>query len=79
MKRGDVWLQLWPRGANPGVIGGNGEVIVWRLGGPVVLGRVPNQYRYRAYETPTGIAVATSPGSGVLEPWNGCPPTSVPT
>ncbi|MET8853417.1 hypothetical protein [Amycolatopsis sp. NPDC004625] len=60
-------------GAPPraGVIGGNGDVIVWRLDGPVVLGRVPDRYRYRAYETLTGIAVATSPGPGVLVRWDG--------
>ncbi|MEV6825240.1 hypothetical protein [Amycolatopsis sp. NPDC051102] len=60
-------------GAPPraGVIGGNGDVVVWRLDGPVVLGHVPDQYRYRAYETRTGIAVATSSGPGVLVRWDG--------
>ncbi|OXM60026.1 hypothetical protein [Amycolatopsis vastitatis] len=60
-------------GAPPraGVIGGNGEVIVWRAGEPVVLGRVPDQYRCRAHETPVGIAVATSGGPGMLVGWDG--------
>ncbi|MDQ7810300.1 hypothetical protein Q5425_41805 [Amycolatopsis sp. A133] len=60
-------------GAPPraGVVGGNGEVIVWRAGDPVVLGRVPDQYRYRAHETPAGIAVATSGGPGMLVRWDG--------
>ncbi|MFB9687450.1 hypothetical protein [Amycolatopsis plumensis] len=60
-------------GAPPraGVIGGNGEVIVWREGEPVVLGRVPDQHRYRAHETPAGIVVATSGGPGTLVRWDG--------
>ncbi|WP_284744175.1 hypothetical protein [Amycolatopsis sp. RTGN1] len=60
-------------GAPPraGVIGGNGEVIVWRAGEPGVLGRVPDQYRYRAHETPMGITVATSGGPGMLVRWDG--------
>ncbi|WP_185839896.1 hypothetical protein [Amycolatopsis balhimycina] len=44
---------------------------MWRLDGPVGLGRVPDQYRARAYETLTGIAVATSPGPGELVRWDG--------
>lgn len=60
-------------GAPPraGVVGGNGDVVVWRIGGPVVLGHVPDQYRYRAYETLTGIAVSTSGGPGMLVRWDG--------
>jgi hypothetical protein len=60
-------------GAPPraGVVGGSGDVIVWRAGEPVVLGRVPDQYRYRAHETPVGIAVATSGGPGMLVRWDG--------
>ncbi|MDX3189812.1 hypothetical protein PV458_15520 [Streptomyces sp. MN03-5084-2B] len=54
-----------------GVVGGDGEVIVWRAGEPVVLGRVPDRYRYRAHETPLGIAVATSGGPGMLVRWDG--------
>ena len=60
-------------GAPPrvGVVGGNGEVIVWRAGEPVVLGHVPDRYRYRAHETSAGIAVATSGGPGMLVRWDG--------
>ncbi|WP_410672114.1 hypothetical protein [Amycolatopsis sp. cmx-4-68] len=60
-------------GAPPraGVVGGNGDVIVWRAGEPVVLGHVPDEYRYRAHETPVGIAVATSGGPGTLVRWDG--------
>ncbi|MGW3963682.1 hypothetical protein ACWED2_27960 [Amycolatopsis sp. NPDC005003] len=54
-----------------GVVGGDGEVIVWRAGEPVVLGRVPDRYRYRAHETPVGIVVATSGGPGMLVRWDG--------
>ncbi|MEV7043389.1 hypothetical protein [Amycolatopsis sp. NPDC051061] len=70
-----------PRAANPvtfegappraGVVAGNGDVVVWRLDGPVVLGHVPHQYRYHACETLTGIAVATSGGPGTLVRWDG--------
>jgi hypothetical protein len=70
-----------PRAANPvtfagappraGVVGGNGDVVVWRLDGPVVLGRVPHQHRYHACETLTGIAVSTSGGPGTLVRWDG--------
>ncbi|WIX98319.1 hypothetical protein QRX60_30150 [Amycolatopsis mongoliensis] len=65
-----------PRAANPvtfagappraGVVGGNGDVVVWHPDGPVVLGHVPHRYRYHACETVAGIAVTTSGGPGTL-------------
>jgi hypothetical protein len=70
-----------PRAASPatfpgappraGVVGGTGDVVVWRLDGPAVLGHVPHQYRYHACETLAGIAVATSGGPGTLVRWDG--------
>ncbi len=60
-------------GAPPraGVVGGNGDVILWRAGEPVVLGHVPDRYRYRAHETTAGITVSTSGGPGTLVRWDG--------
>lgn len=72
---------MLPRGENPstfegappraGIVSGDGDVMVWRIGGPVVLGRVPDQHRYRAFETPVGIVVSTSGGPGTLVRWDG--------
>ena len=60
-------------GAPPraGIISGAGDVVVWRMDGPVVLGRVPDQHRYRAFETPVGIVVSTSGGPAMLVRWDG--------
>ncbi|MCR6489102.1 hypothetical protein M8542_40385 [Amycolatopsis sp. OK19-0408] len=70
-----------PRAANPatfegappraGVVARNGDVVVWRMGEAVVFGHSPDEYRYRAHETLTGITVATSAGPGMLFRWDG--------
>jgi hypothetical protein len=49
-----------------GIISGNGDVVVWRGDEPVVLARVPDEHRYRAYETVSGIVVASSGGPALL-------------
>ncbi|QRP44751.1 hypothetical protein [Amycolatopsis sp. FDAARGOS 1241] len=60
-------------GAPPraGFVAGDGTVVVWRAGEPVVLGRVDSDYRYRAFETPAGIYIAASAGQGQLVTWAG--------
>ncbi|MET9258974.1 hypothetical protein [Amycolatopsis sp. NPDC004079] len=54
-----------------GFVSGDGAVVVWRAGEPVVLGRVESDYRYRAFETLTGVYVASSGGQGQLIDWTG--------
>ncbi|MFI5615058.1 hypothetical protein [Amycolatopsis sp. NPDC051903] len=60
-------------GAPPrvGFVAGDGTVVVWRAGEPVVLGRVESDHRYRAFETRAGIYVAASGGRGHLMTWDG--------
>ncbi|MFE3173044.1 hypothetical protein ACFXPA_39945 [Amycolatopsis sp. NPDC059090] len=54
-----------------GFVSGDGTVVVWRAGEPVVLGRVESEYRYRAFETLAGIYVAGSGEQGQLIDWTG--------
>jgi hypothetical protein len=54
-----------------GFVTGDGEVVVWRDGEPVVLGRATDEYLYRAFETTAGVFVSTSRGPGTLVRWNG--------
>ncbi|MGW7537345.1 hypothetical protein [Amycolatopsis sp. NPDC054798] len=60
-------------GAPPkaGFVSGDGTVVVWRAGEPVVLARVASDYRYRAFETLAGVYVAASAEQGQLIDWSG--------